>query len=171
TGNGSFTLNQATAETAYLPAWGRLSAAYTNGLVRNDSVGSDNSLTHIGRVSGDLIAPRYNVGATYGVTRGTFDLAPPYWEHTVEGRGGHALTPTASVISTVAFTQHEENDGQDFRSGYARIGGLVALGPGGSLSVQGGPAVFAPRHAQRSIGPNIEGLWTQRFSTFGVSAG
>jgi len=169
TGTAGFLRNQATIETAYTPPQGRLALGYTNNLVQNDAPGADNSLTHALRADGELTGPRLTLGGTYTLTRGEFDIAPPYWEHTGEARLRRPFSPTASGTLSASFTHHDEEGGQDFIGGRVRIGGTFALGPDGSLDASGGAEVFAPRDASQTVRPSVSIAWTQRFSLFSLS--
>jgi len=169
TGTASFLRNQAFVETAYNPPQGRAALSYTNVLIENDAPGADNSLTHIARADGELTGPRLSLGGTYTLSRGEFDIASPYWEHTGEARLRRPLSPTASGTLSASFTQHDEDRGQDFISGRMRIGGTFALGPDGSLDASGGAEVFTPRGGNSTVRPSGSVAWTQRFSLFSLS--
>ena len=170
TGTAGFLRNQATVEAGYNPPKGRAALSYTNVLIENEAPGADNSLTHTFRTDGELTGPRLSLGGTYTLTRGEFDFASPYWEHTVEGRTRLPLSPIASVTLSTGFTHHDEERGQDFMVGRARIGGTVAMGPDGSLNVSGGAEVFAPRDGGQTVRPSVSVAWTQQFALYSLSA-
>lgn len=170
TGQRAFLRNQGTIQTAYIPPKGRAALSYTNVLVQNDSPIADDSQTHIFQTDGDLTGAPLSLGGTYLLTRGEFEIASPYWEHTIEGRIRRVLTPTISVTLFTFFTHHDEDRGQDFMIGRARLGGIWTLGPNGSLEGGAGANVFAPRDSETTVRPSVLVGWTQRLSLFSLSA-
>jgi hypothetical protein len=170
TGRGAFSRNQASVEAAFIPGQGRTALGYTNVLVRNDAEGSDNSDTHILRTSTEFANPRFSLGGSYVLTRGEFEIASPYWEHTVESHTRHALTPNVSLRLSAQFTHHDEERGQDFMLGRARLGGTLTLGPDASLEADAGAEAFAPRDDRVSLRSSVGFAWIQRFSLFSLSA-
>jgi hypothetical protein len=172
TGQTPFTTNRATAEAAYTPPQGRVALAYTNVLNRNDVANPDNSLTHNVVASGDLADPRFGLGGSYTLVRALYTISSDYWAHTVEGHASRSLTPTITANLSGQFTDHiaDQVQAQDYWIGRGRVGGVVTLGPSGSLSAQAGVDVFAPQNKSTSIYPSVVALWTQRFSYFAVSA-
>ena len=172
TGQNRRTQNQATAEAAYTPALGRVGLAYTNVLALNDVANPDNSMTHNLRTSGDLNGLRYNLGGSYTLIRGIYDISSDYWEQSGEVHAKHDLTPTLSTTLSGTFTAHDpdQSQSQRFQIGRVRAGGVWAYSPEASLSAQAGVDVYAPRGATVTARPSAMALWTQRFSYFSVTA-
>jgi hypothetical protein len=170
TGQSPFTRNGVTAEAAFTPPGGRVAFSYTNGLIRNENPGGDDSATHILRTGADFANPRLSLGGSYSLTRQDFEISSPYWEHTGEGRLRRVLTPTASATLSGLFTYHNSERGSDFIIGRARLGGVMSLGPGGSLEANAGADVFDPQDEAAKIQPSISVVWSQRFAFFSLSA-
>ena len=173
TGQTPFTTNRATAEAAYTPPQGRLALAYTNVLNREDVANPDDSVTHNVRASGDLADPRFGLGGSYTLVRGLNTISSDYWEHNVEGHANRSFTPTVTGNLSGKFTEHnaDQPQAEDFRIGGGMVGGVLTLGPNGSISAQVGPDFFAPQNNKTIVRPGFVGLWTQRFSYFALSVG
>jgi putative beta-barrel porin BBP2 len=173
TGQTPFITNRATAEAAYTPPQGQAALSYTNVLNREDVSNPDNSDTHIVRASGDLVNPRLGLGGSYTLTRGLFTVSSDYWENSVEGHANRSVSPTVTANLSGEFTQHnaDQPQAQDFSIARVRVGGVLSLGPSGSLSAQVGPSIYAPQGSETLVRPGGTALWTQRFSYFAVSVG
>jgi hypothetical protein len=170
TGVSGFIQNRGTMDAAYLLPAGRAGLSYSNVLVRSDAPEGDDSDTHIARMNGGWAGPSLSFGGSYGITRGEFKIASPYWEHSTDGRGSLALTPVANATLSARFSYHDSEQAQDFMLGGARLGGTLALGPEGSLAADAGGDVFAPLDASPRLSANASVVWNQRFSLFSVSA-
>ncbi len=170
TSGQAFSRNVGTADVGYSrPPFG-VGLGYSNTLINNDAPGSDDSQTHTVRADGDLTNPRYSLGASYAVSRGDFTISSSYWEHVVGGRASRTITPTTSGTLNASFTQHDSEQGQDFKIYEGRLGATTSLGPDGSLSASGGVSVFDPTDGELSVRPSVSVSWTQRFPLFAVSA-
>jgi hypothetical protein len=169
TGTASLIRNRASAELAYVPPPHRAALSYTNLLVRSDAPDADRNDTHIVGTDIGLAGPLLNLGGSYTLTRGEFDIASPYWEHGVLGRIARTLTPTTTATLSFRFNQHDAERGQDFMIGGGRLGGALALSPDASLAVDGGAEVFAPRDSTATVSATASLAWTQRFALFSVT--
>ena len=169
-GTAGFLSNEGTVGMAYVPPSGRLGLNYTNVYHQDNGAGAENSLTHNVRADGLLSNPRLTLAGGYTLTRGTFDISPSYWEHTVDGRITRVLTPSLSGTLSGLFTYHQPDFGFNFNVGRARLGATGSLGPFGIFIVEGGVGVFTLQNSSTEVKPSVLVSWSQQFRVFSVSA-
>jgi hypothetical protein len=170
TGTAGFLTNRSTLEAAYVPPNGRIGLSYSNVLQRNDAPEADNSLTHTMRTDGLVTNPSLNLGGSYTLARGEFDIASPYWEHSVDAQATRTLTPTVSASLSGLFIFHDPDRDPNFMIGRTRLGSTGAFGPYGSLRAEVGIAVFAQQNDTTKVLPGILLNWSQQFALLTVSA-
>jgi hypothetical protein len=175
TGRARFLRNQATGEVAYTPpeTEGQGALSYTHILVIDDRPQGEFSQTHIFRATGEYTSPltQAKLGGSYALTRGELELEPSYWEHALQGRAIRPFTSSISGTLSGLATYHDAQDpGQDFTIGRFRLGGILYLGPNGSLEAEAGPEVFAPMEDEVKIRPGFGFTWIQRFTLFSLLA-
>ena len=186
TGTNPTLTNTASAGVAYTPTWGRLAVGYTNTINRTSDVQfPDDSLIQSGRISLDLTGPRLSAGASYTLTRGSYDISSDFWDHTVGINAAYPLTPTLNARFLGSFTYHNPDSpiAVEHLSGNVGIGGNWRYSPTGSLDLGAGISVFSPQANQPSsltpflvssttneYRPSVILRWSQEFPYFVLSA-
>jgi hypothetical protein len=141
---------------------------------------SDDSLTHIGRVDGDLTGPSVTLGASYWLTRGDFEVSSPYWENNGEVRVRWPLLPILNGTFSGLFTHHDADRAlsPDYITGRSRLGVAWSYGPTGSVEASAGVDVFSPQNPSTLVAedagtktrPSVSVRWTHGFRLFTLSA-
>jgi hypothetical protein len=140
----------------------------------------DDSLTHIGRVDGELTGPNGTLGASYWLTRGDFDISSPYWENNGEARINLPLSPILTGTLSGLFTYHnaDRSLSPDYITGRSRVGAVWSYGQTGTVAAEAGVGVFspqnqsplAPEEAGTKVRPSVSVRWTHGFRLFTLSA-
>ncbi len=186
TGTNPTLTNTGSAGIAYTPTWGRLAASYTNTINQTYDVQfPDNSLIQSGRLSADLIGPKLSVGASYTLTRGSYDISSNYWDHTVGINAGYPLTQNldAKLLGTLTYHKPDSSISVEYYSGTVGIGGSWRYSPTGNLELGAGIGVFSPQMNQfpgltpllvadstTQIRPSVLFRWFQEFQYVSLSA-
>jgi hypothetical protein len=170
TGGETINSNTATGEFAYTYDALLTAVSYSNFMNRSSSPTTENSTAHVVRGAVDLNRDRFGVDGSYAPTRATFDVSSPYWSHSVDGHGYWVFTPTTRGTLSAVFTDHlADQSGQDFQLTGGRLGAVVSVGPGGSLSAEAGPDVYIPEGHGPRVYPAGKLTYTQRFPVLAMA--
>jgi len=173
TGTTPFIRNVVNAEAAYVLPRLRTALGYANTYYRTDLTGGrDTRIDNAGRASVAYTDPRFNLTGSYILTRGneTSSIEIPYWRHQGDARFGYIVTPAISAVLFGAYQYQEPDSGPSFSTGIGRVGGTLAIGPDGTLELQGGVSVFNTRGQDTDVKPSFLLAYTQRFAAFVVRA-
>ncbi len=186
TGTNPTLTNTASGGIAYTPTWGSVAVGYTNTINQTYDVQfADDSLIQSGRISLGLTGPRLSVGASYTLTRGSYDISSDYWDQTVGINAGFPLTQTLTARFLGSFTYHNPDSpiAVEHLSGNVGIGGSWQYSPTGNLDLGAGVAIFSPQSNQfpsltsllvasttTDYRPSVIFRWSQGFPFFALSA-
>ena len=181
TGTTPYLTNTGSFEANYVSPRGRLGLRYTNIFnQQNDVPLPDDSLTHIGRVDGELTGPSMTLGSSYWLTRGDFNISSPYWENNSEVRVRWPVLPILTGTFSGLFTYHDADRAlsPDYITGKSRVGAAWSYGPTGSVEASAGVDVFSPQNpstlvteeAGTKTRPSVSVRWTHGFRLFTLSA-
>jgi hypothetical protein len=186
TGTNPTLTNTGSAGIAYTPTWGRLAIDYTNTINQTYDVPfPDNSLIQSGRISIDLTGPRFSIGSSYTLTRGSYEISSDYWDHTVGINVGYYLTQTLNTKLLGSFTYHTPDSpfSVEYYSGNVGIGGSWQYSPTGNLDLGAGIGIFSPQGNQfpsllpflvadstTQVRPSVVLQWSEQFPYLVLSA-
>ena len=173
TGTTPFIENVVTAEAAYVLPRLRTALAYTNTYYQTETAGStDTRIDNAGRASVAYTEPRFNLAGSYTLTRGneSSSVEIPYWRHAGDARFGYVITPAISAILFGSYEYQEPDTGDYFTTGTGRLGGTFAIGPQGTLELQGGFSAFTTQGADTEVRPSFLVAYSHRFAAFVVRA-
>jgi predicted porin len=172
TGTGNYIENVVTAEAAYVLPKLRAAVGYTNVINQTDVGFTDTRIDHTGRLSAAYTDPRFNLTGSYSLTRGNENssLEIPYWTQRGDARFGYVFTPAISAILFGSYEYQEPDTGEPFATGIGRVGGTFAIGPDGTLELQGGFSTFMTQGEETKLRPSFLLAYTQRLASVVVRA-
>jgi len=171
-GTQRYTSNTGTIGAAWLPPQGRLGLSYTNVLSEPGGINPDNGFTHIVRPDFAIRNPRWELAGNYAMTRATYDISTPYWEHSGEARLSRFLTPSFTAALSGLVTSHLPDDSStvSFMIERLRLAGTWTASPVTFFDGAIGVDRFDPNNSSPKMRPSASLGLTHRFPLFDLAA-